>query len=170
MRAALNAEIISIAQKNGDLEKATIEMKTRRGFPPDFDYSVKDNSWIASLLYCFLVVPKELFDKHGKNEIFNTDEIKRMVELFTIIRGTNEHRKDPMAFIRALRNSVAHVHFTCDEGLNFTFKDKKATVDSFHFEATISKENLLTFLAYYGAFMADATLKLRMEHSWQIRH
>ncbi len=157
VRAFMNAQIIGIAQKNGDLKKATETVVKEYELPNNYD--IQDNSWIVSLLYCLLVVPKALFEKHGfskhgRHELFDEQKVKEMIGLFSIING-EEGVQNPFYFIKNLRDSVSHVHYSCDENMNFTFKNRKAKESPFHFECTITKENLLKFLAEFGKLMAN---------------
>lgn len=77
VRAFINAQILGLAQKSVRLKEAKEEIIKRYNL--DKNYSLQDHSWFLSLLYCLLVVPKELFSRNGKDKIF--DDIKIINQL-----------------------------------------------------------------------------------------
>lgn len=149
VRAFINAQILGLAQKSGRLKEAKEEIIKRYNL--DKNYSLQDHSWFLSLLYCLLVVPKELFSRNGKDKIFDDIKIIESIKLFNVTKGDNNHK----LIIRAIRNAVSHARFECDAEMNFIFKDNKPNHSETYFECSITKENLLRFLEVFGALMAN---------------
>lgn len=148
-RAYINAQIIQLAEKQEAFARCTQEVCESYGIK---SYRVTNPAHAAGLLYCLVVVPRELWRSQNLLERVKALEPQK---LFKII--VSPLSKDPIdGFIRHLRNAVAHADFSVTKDGVFTFRDRRNRDNPPKFEAEISSENLAIFLSSVGAEMANA--------------
>ncbi len=152
-RAFINAQIVQLVDKNGDWEGSTSSVANHYGLG---QYQFMGPAYVVSLLYCLLVVPKEIWIKKNKdhnihNEI-DINELKKRVSSYT---STNQNFDSDFVFnfIHKLRNSVAHANYEIDENMNFKFWDEYGGNENFRCE--LDKENLMWLLSVIGEKMAN---------------
>jgi hypothetical protein len=116
------------------------------------DYQFMNPAYVASLLYCLLVVPRQLFVEG--NEVFWDSQVPpaTISSHFAIKTAAPEVLQKSSRFLRRLRNAVAHARFEVDENLMFVFRDGRNVVD---FEVQASKDQLMEFLSDVGSKLAN---------------
>ena len=160
-RAFINAQIIQNVRKTPDFLSAVnsvVDIYKQQGLE---EYQFENPAYVASLLYCLIVVPKELWACSPDSPIY--DEIRKLniVPLFRINITSPKFDSDPaFGLILCLRNSVAHANYSVDSDMNFTFwntpssKKKDKT-----WEAFISAQSLMDFLSKVGSLLANKGLQ-----------
>ena len=117
------------------------------------DYEFMNPAYIASLLYCLLVVPRQLFVE-GKEDSWDVQvPFGTISSQFTIKTAAPKILQKSSQFIRKLRNAVAHARFEVDENLMFVFYDGPPGVVDFEVQA--SADNLMNFLSVVGSKLAN---------------
>ena len=119
------------------------EVNARRGSlaPINFAHTI-------SLLYCLIVVPKEVWRPEKGGEIYSEIQRRRLCDHFTIDSARLGFHANPSYFlIHHLRNAVAHVHFSLSENRRFNFWDQRTETSQPHFRASTSLDGLGLFLA-----------------------
>jgi hypothetical protein len=161
-QAFINAEILQIAESTGNFHQAMQEITQKYGLS---GYVYKNPAYIVSLLYCLIVVPKEIFAEGNEEAINRRIAAREMASLFTFKidepkfdRARNKELRtasDDAFLIRRIRNSLAHVNYEVDESMTFTFRDKFPNSTRWEFEVTIGRDNLMKFLSKLGADLAN---------------
>lgn len=152
-RAFINAQIIQKVISSSDFQQTIKEVADSYGL---MDYNFLNPAYISSLLYCLLVVPREVFLVDNDSNLDQLLPAASVLVFFDIKHDTENVRGRSSQFIRRLRNSVAHARFTVDNEMNFTFTDKRncsSVQDEFVVEASAS--SLMLFLSKIGAFLAN---------------
>ena len=113
------------------------------------------NTYIVSLLYCLLVVPKEIWIKKQKTHIiFSRLDEARIKSLFDIIHSSDNFASDyNYNVLHKLRNSIAHANFEVDENMNFIFWDEYKGKENFR--CKVNANDLMQFLSVVGAELAN---------------
>lgn len=151
-RAFVNAEIIREAEKSKDWKLANRVIKGKYGID---NYTLLDSAYIVSLMYCLLVVPKELWErKNGKHSIFNELDKMNLVSLFEINYYNENNLHKSHVLLRKLRNSISYANYSIDDNLNFIFWDKRD--NKLNFEVNITRDNLMKFISEVGAILANS--------------
>ncbi len=148
-RAFINAEVIQRVHDSGAFQAAVHEVAGGYGIR---DYQFMNPAYIVSLLYCLLVVPRQLFVEG--NEVFWDSHVPqaRISAYFTIKAAAPESFQKSSQFLRRLRNAVAHARFEVDENLMFVFRDGRTAVE---FEVQVSADRLMAFLSDIGSTLAN---------------
>jgi len=111
-------------------------------------YSFMNAGHMAGLMYCLILVPKELSNVDKENPILE----KLPIELFTFSQANKKFNDNPQLYLlRYLRNAIAHVNFVVKEidGVKvFTFWNIKNKQRDW--EASITLTNLNKFLSILG--------------------
>lgn len=156
-RAFINAEILQIAEGTGNFRQAMQEITQKYGLS---DYLYKNPAYIVSLLYCLIVVPKEIFvDENDldRNATIRGQEIAGFFT-FKIDKEDKDGRNaqgDSFQLLRRIRNSLAHVNYEVDENMTFTFRDRPPRSRDWTFEATIDRDKLMEFISKAGGILAN---------------
>jgi hypothetical protein len=126
-------------------------------------YSVINPAYVISLLYCLVVVPKELWLTH-ESELLHAGLARLQPEkLFELERVDPLFSKRPAAeLIRHLRNSVAHADFSVDQDGRFRFFDQSKHGTEPRFIASITLGNMERFLTIVGGELANTRASLRL--------
>lgn len=155
--AFINAQIIQKAHTDGALESATRYVEKLHNFPPS-SLSIHNAAYSISLLYCLVLIPKELWLKNKGARIFKEIGDPSTFAQITVIDKYSDKDFDAYPayyFIKHLRNALAHVRFSLTVGPDFTFWDQKSEHSPRIFEATMSKSNLEQFLSTVGVMLAN---------------
>ena len=159
--AYISKLIIQEADKAGALDDATRSVEKLFGMPEN-SYSIRNISQVVGLLYCLIVVPKELWLRDGKNNITDNIDKDWLFGIVSITKKSNNFDNNPcLLFLKHLRNAVSHVRFEINEAGDFTFWDKKYDSSPEIFRAHLSVSNLELFLSHIGADLAKYGLDQR---------
>ena len=123
-------------------------------------YDYMNQAHVASLLYCLLIVPKEIWiEKDKAHPVLTKIDERKLRESFQI-----QLRKDPnfdsdfkYNLLHKLRNSVAHANYEIDENMNFTFWNESRGNITFRCKVTAVK--LMLFLSEVGSVLANLRRK-----------
>ena len=148
-RAFINAQIIQRVRDTGAFQAAAYEISSTYGIR---DYEFMNPAYVASLLYCLLVVPRQLFVEG--NEGFWDSQVPpaAIASYFAVRTATPEILQRSSQFLGRLRNAVAHARFEVDENFMFVFRDGRNAVE---FEVQVPAEKLMAFLSDIGSKLAN---------------
>ncbi len=153
---SVNVAIIDELQQTSLFKQYCVEVPRKGGFKgpeSESEWPFMNLSWGAYMMYCLVVVPKELYNL-PKDDPFYIDLQKRNVmQYFTITKERKTFDIDPQYHLNSLRNAISHVNFTIDTNDVFTFWDRR------HWEARATKKQLENFLR----IMADATHRVYVD-------
>jgi hypothetical protein len=168
-RAFLNAAIIDRLVETDAFAECQQNALTKAGFASDIQYQYKNPAFIAGLLYCLIVVPKEIWISTKDDPVYQQLENKGLLTLFKINRKGKDYDNAPMYnLIHRLRNAVAHADFSIDQSQAFTFWDQREKDNPPLWEAWISNEDLMRFLsklAQVVVFLQDDPLRQIQERA-----
>ena len=150
--AFINAEIRQAALPTGDFQQAMQDVVKKYGLT---DYTYMNPAYCVSLLYCLIVVPKELFVKRNAKAINSRLPVHDITELVNVVLDKDSAEDDSEFFLRRLRNSIAHVNYEVDKSMTFTFKDKRPGEKDWKFIVTIEATNFMKFISLIGALLAN---------------
>jgi len=123
-------------------------------------YQFMNPAYVVSLLYCLLIVPKEIWIKNNKQHIIfseiDTNELKNRILSYSSSKPDFESNFT-YNFMHSLRNSIAHANFEIDENMNFKFWDEYKERENF--SCQLNKENLMWLLSIIGSKMANLRVK-----------
>jgi hypothetical protein len=126
------------------------------------DYEFENPAYVVSLLYCLIVVPRELWARRPDDKVYCRIEEHCPVDLFDIRMEDPGGDKPPTyRLIRHLRNAVAHANFSVDSQMSFVFwdSDPRGSVRR-TWEARIGSEALMRFLTEVGSILASEGLRV----------
>lgn len=117
----------------------------------------------VSLLYCLIVVPKEVWLPQPDHSIYAAIAGKRLHDLFTFEVVNDRFHEHPAYYlIHHLRNAVAHAHFWLNDVQVLCFWDQKTQTSPPHFRASTSLDRLGQFLAEIGKMFDNLRLGRQM--------
>lgn len=155
--AYINAQVLQHAHRSHNLSESVSYVEGHYGLSPH-SLSIMNPAYFISLLYCLIVVPRELWLKRIPTPRSIADLNKDSVlNLFSI---QTKEQKSVFELLRHLRNALAHVRFSIDEHGGFTFWDQKEDQSEIHFKADISLGNMEIFLSSVGAALANLRTEL----------
>jgi hypothetical protein len=150
-RAFINAQILQRAVASGEMRCSADAICESYSL---HSYSPLDHAHAAGLLYCLVVVPRELW---WSSDLLTRLEAHNPLALFSIKSPSTQAQPHTVeALIRHLRNSVAHADFSVAGDGTFTFRDGRSPDKNKHFLAEITLPSLTEFLSIVGAEMANA--------------
>lgn len=163
-RSFIRTQLISLLKQGGTLFEAkkrlfSMEPYESVGFD-EYAYEVYDHSLVISLLFCLIVIPREILDLDSNHSIYRHFEDENVIGLFTIIQPPQIETNQ---FFKLLRNSVAHALFSItihDETMVYEFWTERKPI----FRATIAHDNLIKFLSIVGAKLANAVLEYKQQN------
>lgn len=159
-RAYINAQLLSLLEHGGTLQDAKNRLFSSEPYSRTFTeaairaYKPYDHSLAIALLFCIVVVPREFLDLPADHQVYKDFETQKLLELFSI---SEPHAINPYTFVRCLRNSVAHALFSITEPqgvVRYEFWTDRPPV----FRATISHQNLITFMNSAGKWLTNVAL------------
>lgn len=123
-------------------------------------FHLKNPGVVISLLYALLVVPMEIWERDPKRTGF---PFKTQGE-FRITKGKH---KDTWDFLRLLRNSVSHAHFTIysENNIYRFWNSNKGKID---FETEITQAGLGLFLTEIGKYYVNEVKQKSAPHLSQL--
>jgi hypothetical protein len=158
-RAFINAQIIQSIHDSAMFERAVSDVSTRYGIP---EYQFLNPAHVVSLLYCLLVVPRQLFV--AGNELYWDRNLpaSSVSSYFTLTKADAKILQHSSAFLRKLRNAVAHARFEIDEDMKFVFRDGQLLhgVLQVDFEIAAARVDLMRFLSEIGSMLANTRSSL----------
>jgi hypothetical protein len=158
--AWLTAQIIQEAFRSGELNRATRKIEKSYKLLPN-SLRVVNLSYLVSLLYCAIVVPKELWATDKLPIALVKIDANWLLSLISITVKSANFDQDPVnRFFRHLRNAVAHVRFEVNDQGDFTFWDQQDKNSPESFRATFSQSSLEEFLSK----VAPALANLHFQH------
>jgi hypothetical protein len=150
-RAFINAQIIQQAHDSPAFQLAAHEVSERYGIA---DYQFLNPAYVAALLYCLLVVPRQLFVEGCESFWDSQVPVATIRSYFTIRIVSPKDLTASSHFLRRLRNAMAHARFEVDESFVFVFRDgpNRNTIE---FEVQIAADKLMAFLSEIGSQLAN---------------
>ena len=154
--AYIEAQVVHQAVKRGALKDSVRAVETQYNFASgSLGDGVFLESRILSLLYCLVVVPREIWASSSEHPIYDMISKNWSVPFGAVIKpATVSDEKATYHFIRHLRNAVAHARFTFG-GQRFHFWDQRPKEDMPSFRATISIYDLQLLLEVVGSAFAN---------------
>jgi hypothetical protein len=159
LRAVINVNLLSLVSQGGTLWDAKKELFCR-DYPeldPYQPWKVPDQSLLISLLFCTIVVPREILDFPPNHSVYRDLDKAGVVSLFASMEPRNA---DSCQLVRCLRNSVAHALFSVEESgteIVFDFWTDRSPI----FRAKIEHLRLVEFLNIVGKRLSNEMLKLK---------
>lgn len=147
--------ILQEAFRSGDLVKATRHVEKSYNLRPD-SLPVINLAYVVSLLYCLVVVPKELWATDKLPVALSNIDANWLLGLVSITLKSPNFDHDPVnRFFRHLRNAIAHVRFEVNDLGDFSFWDQKNENATPNFRASFSQPALELFLSKVGPELAN---------------
>jgi HEPN pEK499 p136 len=160
-KAYIASQLISLLERGGTLFEAKKCLFSDAPYSTTFkdkdiyQYRIHDHSLIISVMYCVIVVPREVLDLPRDHQIYSDFDEQGVIKLFSISEPVN---CDSYQLIRFLRNSVAHALFSIREesrdSVSYEFWSDRAP----NFRAKIGQSDLMRFLSTVGVRLANAVL------------
>lgn len=151
IRSFVNAKVIDYAVEDDSFLRCQRRALDDFGCDQSMEYQFKNPAYIAGMLYCLVVVPKELWLQPQNHQVYNILQQNSVVELFEIINKDKRFDQDPTYYlIHHLRNSVAHASFRVNQSQDFVFTDSRNKNGPVDWEARITNKNLFVFLSKIG--------------------
>lgn len=158
-RAYINTEVLQLAEQTADFQDCLRQVETKYGLAA---YTVINPAHVVALLYCLIVVPKELWLTQESKQLHVRLAKLQPERLFELEHVDATFSERPAAeLIRHLRNSVAHADFSVDRNGQFRFFDRSKQDAEPRFIASITLENMERFLTIVGSQLANARASLR---------
>jgi hypothetical protein len=170
--AFMNAQILQNADAAGDLARAVAVVESAYGVPRG-TLRIRNLAYLVSLLYCLIVVPKELWPIEGKQPSKRPPTLRFPDHTFLAAIEWNTKptyfSDGPVSgeivddddrvfyFVYHLRNALSHANFAITPSQGFRFWDPKDSGDvpKRRFDATMSLAVVEHFLATVGAVLAN---------------
>lgn len=153
--AFINAQIAQKAVHSGDLARSVRSVEENYGLPPE-SFSFINPAYMVSLLYCLIVVPKEIWSLKESHPVYVEIDKNWLLGLFKIELSDDRFARHPVYYlINHLRNAIAHANFAIEDNGRFRFWDRKNKSSAPYFRASMSKDNLEIFLSKIGAHLAN---------------
>ena len=158
--AYINAQLLSLLQQGGTLHEAKKHLFSQEPYVHQFSteevyrYVPNGASLAVSLLFCTIVVPRELLDLPVNHKAFQDFDAQEVTKLFSEI----DPPMDSYYLVRCLRNSVAHALFTVTESngqLSYEFRTERTPILT---RARIGHPELMKFISIVGVRLANAVL------------
>jgi hypothetical protein len=160
----INSNIIAEAERTGILLDAKRKAGITFNFDPD-KYHLINASYLVSLLYCMIVVPREIILRSSLPNLIKNINSFKILEQILIIKNTYSLDNDPFVnVILHLRNAIAHVRYdivpsNIISGGQFIFWDQQKVNSPENFRASMSLEALENFLKILGPQLYDIMRK-----------
>lgn len=149
-RSFINALIIEEAVKTKSFQDCVRSTLSKVRLPIR-EYQFVNPAHLVGLLYCLVVVPKEIWLLPQNHILYRKLKEAGLLELFDFPIRDITFDSDPVYYlIHRLRNAVAHANFSIDESQAFEFWDTTAKGKTPHWKASVSSANLLQFVTWLG--------------------
>ncbi|MCK4825889.1 hypothetical protein KA005_59625 [bacterium] len=162
---SVNVAIIGQLQSTDVFKQKCIQVPAMMGIQPPVPgepWPFFNLSWGAYLMYCFIVVPKELYNLPNEDEFYVRLKKENVMEAFTVKKEKKTFQDDPSYYFRSLRNAISHVNYNIDSSDEFTLWDHpigKPEKQFWHWEVSINHNDTTPFFAK----VADATIQVYNE-------
>jgi hypothetical protein len=152
--AYINAQIMQRAAHTPDFISCVDEVSNHYKIPR---FQVINPAYVVSLLYCLIVVPKEIWDLPYNHAVYSKMEHLGILSLFTVELLDPQFRQHPTYYLlQRMRNAVSHVNYSFDlVKARFTFWDIPHRRTTPNFRAGISTDGLQAFLSQVGTLLAN---------------
>jgi hypothetical protein len=144
----VNLHIINDIKFSEDFITSCIEIPEKMNIKPPREgeqWPFFNLSWGSYMMYCFLVVPYELYknniDKEYIEKLIIEDDI---IKDFDIKKFNKDFKKNPFCFFTFLRNSIAHVSYTINDNDIIRFWNDK------DWDVEIKHKKMIEFLGKFG--------------------
>lgn len=158
--AYINAQLMSLLQQGGTLHDAKKHLFSKEPYDRQFSqediyrYVPNGASLAVSLLFCTMVVPREILNLPTNHKVYQHIESQQVTNLFSeIVPSMDSYR-----LVRCLRNSVAHALFSVTESggqLIYEFRTEREPILT---RAKIAHPELMRFISVVGIPLANAVL------------
>jgi hypothetical protein len=153
--AFINAQIIQKAVRTGALVSSVRIVEAGYKMKPG-SLAYAREAHLVSLLYCLIVVPKEVWLLSQNHSVYGNIEKEWLLSLFTIQLPGHRFPTHPVYYlIYHLRNAVAHAHFSIEDDGRFAFWDREDASLEPYFRASIYVDGVQDFLSKVGALLAN---------------
>jgi len=162
-RAFINAQIIQEVRSTPEFQQAIRNvLESSLYYDQGFtQYQFENPAYVVSLLYCLIVVPKELWAK-SSSDIYREIEKHNPSDLFEVQKDSQKPGGTPTyRLIHRLRNAIAHAKFAVDTNMIFTFWDMPPGVLEKEWIVRIDVQSLMVFISVVGASLANEGLRSR---------
>jgi hypothetical protein len=157
-RAYINAQLLALVDRGATFLEAKKHLFSTNPLYRDHDFDVygwplNDTSQLLSLLYCTVVVPREILDLPANHVLYRELEATDLLKFFDIVKPVS---CDAFSLIRGLRNATAHALFeiTADKGEVFY----RFWNDRSDFEVRIPEPALRAAVQLIGSRLSSAVL------------
>jgi len=149
-RSFINAGIIYRAVVTKEFQAITQHVMAELGMP-GAEYLFKNPAYISGLLYCMIVVPKEIWYLPENHAVYKLLDESDILDLFDVTLKDAKFDTHPMYYlIHRLRNAIVHANFSINQAQDFSFWDRKSKSETPNWTASISNANLFLFLSQLG--------------------
>jgi hypothetical protein len=157
-RAYINAQLISLLDQGGsayDAKKQLFSAKSYAGSIPSeqvYEWKLYDHSLAISLLYCTIVVPRELLAVPADHPMYREFDAHKVPAAFRIAEPA---QIDSYQLVRSLREAVALAQFSIreqDGEAHWEFWTEREP----RFRASIGHNALLGFISVVGQRFTNA--------------
>ena len=147
---ALNVLIIGELKRTDIFKEKCIEVPLKIGATPPVkgeEWPFFNLSWGSYMMYCLIVVPKEIFDLSKEDEFYQFEN-KDILQSFEFKKRNEKSSfdQDPKHHLRKLRNAISHVHYEIDDNDILTLWDTYPNSGKINWEVRIGHSEMLTFL------------------------
>jgi hypothetical protein len=157
VRAFVNALIIDEILDDPAFASAISRSMAKVGVP-EAEYQFKNPAYLAGLLYCLVVVPKEVWIGSENHPLFLQKLAQDVYRLFNVELCPSDRVGSVHYLLTSLRNSLSHANFAVNEAQGFVFWDHYRRQPP-HWRASIDNGALMSFISAFG-HLAD---RLRRE-------
>ena len=159
----VNVAIIDRLQQTSLFKKYCVDVPREAGFQglgPESEWPFMNLSWGAYMMYCLLVVPKELYNLPKEDPFYTGLQKREVMQYFTISKERETFARNPRYHLRSFRNAISHVNYEIDANSELTFWDHPpGEPQKRHWEVRATEDHLLEFLRV----MADAWHRIYAE-------
>lgn len=154
--AYIEAQVLHRAAATGALSESVRAVENHYKLPNgSLGSGVFLESRVLTLLYCLVVVPKEIWASEAKHPVYKAIASTWTVPDKAVTLPREGDQGPPIYdFIHHLRNAVAHARFSFD-GRSFHFWDQRQNEREPSFRASLTIENLQRLLETVGALLAN---------------
>jgi len=165
----INTKVITDLERESETFRQIISEKAETLYPGVYNnrevFRLNNQSHIAGLLYCLLVVPREIWARDRSHSIYSDLDKHGIMKFFNIILPTGS--MDNFKLIRHLRNCIAHARFEIAQPDIWIFEDADPNTAKLSFQATTDLGHLSGFLEIVANLFHPLGWK-EATNSWEI--
>lgn len=121
-------------------------------------YEYRNPAYIVSLLYCLIVVPKEIWSGGEADPLYEKISNDSVAKFRLVVPNNNWKKNLRYWLIHYLRNSISHANYSVDESMQFVFWNEPNGLEKPNWQVVIDGNNLMFFLSEVGSLLANAVL------------